>query len=210
MPLNQEVIEASTEPDARSLPANSVVERVVLVNERDETMGTEDKTRAHLLGMLHRAFSIFILNPAGQLLVQKRALTKYHSRGLWSNTCCGHPRPYEAVDKAACRRLREEMGFDSNLREVFSFAYKAKLENGLIENEYDHVLVGFFDGVPKHNPEEISECKWMNLETLRLDIKQHPEKYTYWFGLSFDRFLRVIPFLQSTPADIPAEHRSRL
>jgi len=209
MPVNQEVIEAFTEPDARSLPANSAEERVVLVNEQDKAIGTEDKTRAHLLGMLHRAFSVFILNPAGQLLVQKRSLTKYHSRGLWSNTCCGHPRPYEAVDKAACRRLREEMGFDSNLREVFSFVYNAKLEDGITENEYDHVLVGSFDGIPQPDPSEISERKWVDLETLGADLKEHPENYTYWFRLSFDRFFQVIHFRNPPQSTIPAEHHSR-
>src|SRR5437660_676899 len=117
-------------------------ETVVLVNRHDEAIGITDKTNAHLLGKLHRAFSIFIINSAGQLLVQKRAATKYHSRNLWSNTCCGHPRPSESVEQASRRRLIEEMGFESNLKEVFSFLYRANLEDGLIENEYDHVLVG--------------------------------------------------------------------
>ena len=132
-------------------------EKVVLVNEQDEAIGIEDKTRAHLLGVLHRAFSVFVVNAAGQLLVQKRALTKYHSRGLWSNTCCGHPRPNEVIEKASRRRLREEMGFDSHLSKLFDFVYRANLEDGLIENEYDHVLVGWFEGVPKPDPTEVAD-----------------------------------------------------
>jgi isopentenyl-diphosphate delta-isomerase len=192
MPFNQEVIEAFTEPDALSLPANAPEERVVLVNEHDEPIGIEDKSRAHLLGTLHRAFSVFILNPAGQLLLQKRALTKYHSRGLWSNTCCGHPRPHETISHASRRRLREEMGFESNLREVFSFLYRANLEDGLIENELDHVLVGQFEGVPAPNPSEISEWRWVDVAGLSVDLRRNPENYTCWFRISFDRFLRVL------------------
>ncbi len=182
--------------NAQHLATNTPEERVVLVNERDETIGIEEKTRAHVLGALHRAFSVFIFNTAGHLLVQRRALTKYHSRGLWSNTCCGHPRPGETIAHASRRRLREEMGFESNLNEVFSFLYRANLEDGLIENEYDHVLVGSFEGVPNPDPSEISEWRWMDLETLRVDLKRHPGEYTYWLELSLDRFLQVIPFLK--------------
>jgi isopentenyl-diphosphate Delta-isomerase len=174
-----------------ALLANTSEERVVLVNERDEAIGIEAKTKAHLLGALHRAFSVFVVNSAGQLLVQKRALTKYHSRGLWSNTCCGHPRPEETITEASRRRLTEEMGFESNLKEVFSFVYRADLEDGLIENEYDHVLVGFFDGVPKPDPAEISEWRWVDIEGLSVDLKRCPWNYTYWFRTSFDRFVQV-------------------
>jgi isopentenyl-diphosphate delta-isomerase len=194
MTLDQDVIKIVTKPDARTVAVNTPEERVVLVNEKDKAIGIEDKTRAHLLGVLHRAFSLFVINSAGHLLVQRRALTKYHSRGLWSNTCCGHPRPDEAIDKASRRRLSEEMGFESNLREVFCFVYRAQLEDGLIENEYDHVLVGSFEGVPRPDPSEISEWKWIDLQRLRMDIKEHPEKYTYWFRFSFDRFLQSLHF----------------
>lgn len=164
-------------------------EKVVVVNEHDVAIGVEDKTRAHLLGVLHRAFSIFVMNSAGQLLLQRRALAKYHSRGLWSNTCCGHPRPGESINQASRRRLREEMGFDADLESVFQFRYRADLEEGLIENEYDHVLVGLFDGVPEPNPAEVAECRWEDPTTLSLELEAHPENYTYWFRISFDRVL---------------------
>jgi len=195
MPRNTDVIEAISEPFDQTLVAKTPEERVVLVNEQDEAIGTEDKTRAHLLGALHRAFSVFVINSAGQLLVQKRAATKYHSRNLWSNTCCGHPRPEETIAQASQRRLTEEMGFESNLKEVFSFVYNANLEDGFIENEYDHVLVGFFEGVPKPHPAEISEWRWVDTARLRVDIKKHPAIYTCWFRISLDPFMRIVaPF----------------
>lgn len=172
--------------------SHTTEETVVVVNEQDVAVGVESKTRAHVLGVLHRAFSVFVLNDAGQLLLQRRALMKYHSRGLWSNTCCGHPRPGESVENAARRRLKEEMGFESSLRRVFHFRYRANLEDGLIENEYDHVLVGSFNGVPEPDPVEISEYRWIDPLTLRSDLSAHPETYTYWFRISIDRFLRTI------------------
>jgi|ERR1041384_1817785 isopentenyl-diphosphate Delta-isomerase len=171
---------------------NVTLERVVLVNEQDDVIGTEDKTKAHIRGVLHRAFSVFVLNTTGQLLLQQRAITKYHSRGLWSNTCCGHPRPGETIEGASRRRLREEMGFDSDLNELFHFVYRTELEDGLIEHEYDHVLLGSFEGTPKPNPNEVAEWKWADLTTLRTDLKAHPEEYTYWFRISFDRFVQMI------------------
>ena len=164
-------------------------EKVVVVNEHDLAIGVADKTRAHLLGVLHRAFSIFVTNSAGQLLLQRRALAKYHSRGLWSNTCCGHPRPGESINQASRRRLREEMGFDADLESVFQFRYRADLEEGLIENEYDHVLVGLFDGVPEPNPAEVAEYRWVDPTTLSLELEAHPENYTYWFRISLTVFL---------------------
>ncbi|HXM51195.1 MAG TPA: isopentenyl-diphosphate Delta-isomerase [Pyrinomonadaceae bacterium] len=192
MPFNTNVIEGFTESAVRTLAASTPEERVVLVNEDDEAIGIEDKTKAHRLGKLHRAFSVFVVNSAGQLLVQKRAVTKYHSRNLWSNTCCGHPRPGETIAQASRRRLGEEMGFQSNLKEVFSFIYRANLEDGLIENEYDHVLVGYFEGVPTPDPAEISEYRWVDIPGLSVDLQRDPENYTCWFRISFDRFLRVL------------------
>ncbi|MEK6283537.1 MAG: isopentenyl-diphosphate Delta-isomerase [Acidobacteriota bacterium] len=191
MLLSQDTFERLKQITDGNLPANMTEEKVVMVNERDEAIGIEDKTQAHLLGVLHRAFSVFVINAAGQLLVQRRALTKYHSRGLWSNTCCGHPRPDEAIEKAARRRLREEMGVDSDLSEVFDFVYRANLEDGFIENEYDHVLIGSFEGVPRPDPAEIEEWRWVDMAVLSADLKEHPKRYTYWFRISFDRVLQA-------------------
>lgn len=153
---------------------------VILVDENDKEVGTELKTRAHQEGKLHRAFSIFIFNSKGELLLQKRSSKKYHSGGLWSNTCCSHPVPNETTESAAHRRLKEEMGLDCDLKEVFSFVYKTNLSGGLTEHEFDHVLVGYFDGEPKFNPDEVEEIKWVDAESLTRDIKQNPAKYTYW------------------------------
>lgn len=161
-----------------------VKEEVILVNENDEAIGVEEKFTTHLLGALHRAFSIFIFNSDGQLLLQKRAGTKYHSGGLWSNTCCGHPRPGESTEGASRRRLYEEMGFDCELKEVFDFIYRAELDGGLSEHEYDHVLVGRFDGKPNPNRDEVDDWKWVGLPELKLDIQRNPDAFTYWFKLS--------------------------
>jgi isopentenyl-diphosphate delta-isomerase len=191
MVLNSKEVELLTQT------GHTTEEKVVVVNEHDVAIGVEEKTRAHLLGVLHRAFSIFVTNSAGQLLIQRRALAKYHSRGLWSNTCCGHPRPGESINQASRRRLREEMGVDVNLESVFQFRYRAHLEDGLIENEYDHVLVGLFNGVPEPNPAEVAEYRWVDPATLSLELEAHPENYTYWFRISFDRV-----FEQSNQLDV--------
>jgi farnesyl-diphosphate farnesyltransferase len=156
-------------------------EIVVVVDEQDHIIGVEEKMTAHRLGIPHRAFSIFILNSRAELLLQKRAKTKYHSAGQWSNTCCGHPRLSESIQDAGRRRLKEEMGIDSPVGELFAFRYRAELENGLIENEYDHVLVGQFDGSPQPNPGEVEAWKWMSLRAVQSDALKHPEEYTCWF-----------------------------
>jgi isopentenyl-diphosphate delta-isomerase len=161
-----------------------VREEVILVNENDEAIGVEEKLQAHLIGSLHRAFSIFIFNSAGYLLLQQRASTKYHSQGLWSNTCCGHPRPGESTERASRRRLFEEMGFDCDVREVFGFIYHTELDNGLFEHEYDHVLVGKFDGMPDPSHAEVDDWKWVSLTTLKLDMQRNPDDFTYWFKVS--------------------------
>ena len=135
-------------------------EQLVLVNENDQAIGVGEKIHTHVIGALHRAFSVFIFNSTGQLLLQKRSSTKYHSRGLWSNTCCGHPRPGESIVEASQRRLSEEMGFDCDVKEVFEFIYQAKLDNGLYEHEFDHVLVGRFNESPTPNPDEVEDWKW--------------------------------------------------
>jgi isopentenyl-diphosphate delta-isomerase len=129
-------------------------------------------------------------------------MTKYHSRGLWSNTCCGHPRPGEVLEDAARRRLYEEMGFESHLDELFQFIYFATLEDDLVEHEYDHVLLGRFNGVPKPNPTEVAEWRWLDLSTVSTDLKTSPELYTYWFRLSFDRFLQSLKLQVQEQTDI--------
>jgi farnesyl-diphosphate farnesyltransferase len=163
-------------------------EHVILVNERDEPIGVEEKIRAHLTGALHRAFSVFVFNSSCELLLQRRTSTKYHSRGLWSNTACGHPRPGETIELGSRRRLSEEMGFDSQLTRLFHFVYRAELEEGLVEHEYDHVLVGGFDGVPVPNCTEVAEWRWIDLANLRMEVEEHPERYTYWFRISLEQF----------------------
>ena len=158
-------------------------EHVVLVNENDEVVGSCEKLKAHELGELHRAFSVFVFNNKNELMLQRRALDKYHSAGLWTNTCCSHQRPNETTLDAAHRRLAEEMGFDCELHEKFHFIYRAELENNLIEHELDHVLFGYFDGEPKLNPIEAAEWKWIHLDNLKLEIEQSPESYTAWLKL---------------------------
>ena len=167
---------------------------VILVDENDEEVGTEEKIKTHREGKLHRAFSIFVFNPKGELLLQRRAKIKYHSGGLWTNTCCSHPSPGETLEEAVHRRLKEEMGFDCELEEIFSFTYQVKFDNDLFENEYDHVFIGKFDGEPTPNPEEVDEWKWIDLEELKKDIQENPDSYTYWLKQSIDK---VISYLKS-------------
>lgn len=179
-------------------------EEVVLVNECDQPIGFEEKIAAHRTGALHRAFSVFVFNTLGELLLQRRTSTKYHSRGLWSNTCCGHPRPDETIEQASRRRLSEEMGFDSMLTPLFQFVYSTELEDGLIEHEYDHVLVGHFDGVPTPNCNEVADWKWIDLVTLKTDIEEHADRYTYWFQISLNRVQQA---LEPTLMDVAGESR---
>lgn len=168
------------------------MEHVILVDEADNEIGTEEKLKAHKEGKLHRAFSIFVFNSEGKLLLQQRALSKYHCPGLWANTCCSHPRPNETVEAAAHRRLVEEMGFDCPLKEIFSFTYKAKFDNGLMEHEFDHILLGRFDGTPKANPEEVESWKWVGIDELKQDINANPGRYAYWFRISFERAFSLV------------------
>ena len=157
-------------------------ERVILVNEQDIEVGSEEKLAAHQKGLLHRAFSIFIFNSSGEMLLQKRAKTKYHSGGLWTNACCSHPRHGESIEQAAHRRLREEFGFDCVLERKFSFIYKAELDHDLTEHEFDHVLTGRYDGVvDQFNAEEIEEYRWISLQALQEEVAQAPEHFTVWF-----------------------------
>lgn len=166
------------------------MEHVVLVNEQDQQIGIMEKMAAHIVPRLHRAFSIFIFNSKGELLLQQRALSKYHSPGLWTNTCCSHPCDGETLAQATSRRLMEEMGMHCDMHEVFTFIYKAPVGLGLIEHEFDHVWFGKTDEVPQINTEEVASWKYMRLEDLQADIKAHPELYTEWFKISFDEILR--------------------
>ena len=157
----------------------------MLVDRLGRQVGVDLKERVHLDGALHRAFSIFVFNASGLLLLQRRAAGKYHSGGLWTNTCCGHPRPGEALEQAVHRRLREEMGFDCALREAFHFTYQAHLGNGLIEHEFDHVFVGSFENRPQPNPKEVEAWEWMAPGELALDLDTRPERYSYWLRHCF-------------------------
>ncbi|HEY9177327.1 MAG TPA: isopentenyl-diphosphate Delta-isomerase [Flavipsychrobacter sp.] len=164
-------------------------DEVILVNERDEWLGLEEKMEAHKKGLLHRAFSVFVLNSNNEVLLQKRAQHKYHSGGLWSNTCCSHPRAGESTMYAAHRRLQEEMGFDCEIERVFSFRYRAEVDNMLIENEYDHIYVGYFDGTPKLNSDEVAEYKFVPVDELAARVERNPEDFTVWFRMVFPKFL---------------------
>ena len=166
-----------------------MAERVILVDERDREVGTEDKERAHREGRLHRAFSVFVFNSRGEMLLQRRARGKYHSAGLWTNTCCSHPRPGESVEAAARRRLREEMGMECELHGAFPFVYRAELDGGMTEHEYDHVLVGECDRDPVPDADEVEEWAWADPEALRSRVEEDPESYTYWFRIALPNLL---------------------
>ena len=160
-------------------------ELVVLVDKNDNQIGLMPKMEAHEKAVLHRAFSVFTFNNKGELLLQQRAAHKYHSPLLWTNTCCSHQREGETNIEAGKRRLQEEMGFTTELKEVFSFIYKAPFENGLTEHELDHVMVGDFDGEPNINKDEVESYKWMLLEDVKNDIENNPDIYTEWFKIIF-------------------------
>ncbi len=163
-------------------------EKVILVNEKDEQIGLMPKLEAHEKGVLHRAFSVFIFNDNNELMLQQRALGKYHSPGLWTNTCCSHQRDGESSLDAGARRLKEEMGFTTDLKETTSFIYKAPFDNGLTEHELDHILVGLYNEEPFINKEEVASWKWMPLEEVKEDIAQNPSEYTAWFKIIFQKF----------------------
>ncbi len=163
-------------------------EKVILVNEKDEQIGLMEKIEAHRKALLHRAFSVFVFNDRNELMIQQRALTKYHSPGLWTNTCCSHQREGETNIAAGKRRLEEEMGFTTDLKDTISFIYKAPFDNGLTEHEFDHILVGNFEGEPNLNPEEVAAWKWVALDDLQMDMKKNPHIYTEWFKIIFDKY----------------------
>lgn len=160
-----------------------IQQNVILVDELNREVGLMEKMEAHRKGLLHRAFSVLVFNENGELLLQRRAFGKYHSEGLWTNTCCSHPYPGESILEAGKRRLFEEMGFTCELTEVFSFIYKAELENGLTEHELDHVLVGFSEETPHLNLEEVSAFKWMSIDEIKTEMEQNPSHYTAWFRI---------------------------
>jgi isopentenyl-diphosphate delta-isomerase len=161
-------------------------EQLILVDAEDRELGVGEKMEVHLAGALHRAFSVFVFDGRGRLLLQKRAADKYHSAGLWSNTACGHPRPGEATREAARRRLREEMGFDCELREAFEFLYRAELDGALVEHEYDHVFVGTHEGDPAPDPSEVEEWRWVSMSELRRALSEQPHLYSRWLKLAVE------------------------
>ncbi len=163
-------------------------EKVILVNELDVQIGTMSKMEAHEKGILHRAFSIFIMNAEGETMLQKRAANKYHSPLLWTNTCCSHQREGESNTEAGKRRLQEEMGFITDLTELFSFIYEAPFDNGLTEHELDHVMIGYYNRCPIINLEEVMDWKWMQPADIKEDIHKNPQNYTAWFKIIFEKF----------------------
>lgn len=167
-------------------------EKVILVNEKDEPVGLMPKMEAHEKALLHRAFSVFVLNGKNEIMLQQRAHHKYHSPLLWTNTCCSHQREGESNIQAGSRRLQEEMGFTTELKELFSFIYKAPFDNGLTEHELDHVMIGYYNEIPQINPEEVESWKWMTIEAVKEDMEQHPEIYTVWFKIIFDKFYHYL------------------
>jgi isopentenyl-diphosphate delta-isomerase len=169
-----------------------IEDKVILGDNNDNKIGLMPKLEAHEKGVLHRAFSVFIFNNHGELMLQRRALTKYHSPGLWTNTCCSHQRDGESNISSGKRRLNEEMGFDTELFEKTSFIYKAKFDNGLIEHEFDHVLVGSYNHSPIINSIEVDSWKWMSLENIKKDINDHPDNYTAWFKIIFEKYYKYI------------------
>ncbi|OOV18417.1 isopentenyl-diphosphate Delta-isomerase [Flavobacterium sp. LM4] len=169
-----------------------IEENVILVNTNDEQIGLMPKLEAHEKAVLHRAFSVFILNSKNEIMLQQRAHQKYHSPLLWTNTCCSHQREGESNIEAGSRRLFEEMGFRTELKELFHFIYKAPFDNGLTEHELDHVMIGYYNDSPAINLEEVEDWKWMVIEDVKDDIEKHPEIYTVWFKIIFDEFYHYL------------------
>ena len=167
-------------------------ENVILVNEKDEQIGLMPKLEAHQKAVLHRAFSVFVLNSKNEIMLQQRAHQKYHSPLLWTNTCCSHQREGESNIQAGSRRLFEEMGFKTELKELFHFIYKAPFDNGLTEHELDHVMIGYYNEAPLINPEEVENWKWMKIEDVKTDMELQPVLYTVWFKIIFDEFYHFL------------------
>ena len=171
-------------------------EHVILVDKNDNQIGVMPKMEAHEKALLHRAFSVFVFNSKNELMLQQRALHKYHSPGLWTNTCCSHQREGETNLEAGKRRLKEEMGFETPLEEKISFIYKAPFDNGLTEHELDHIMVGYYESDPIINKDEVESWKWMPLEEVKKDIDKKPEIYTEWFKIIFQKFYQHINLIK--------------
>ena len=159
------------------------MDQIVLVDEQDNVTGSMGKMEAHKQGVLHRAFSVLLFNSKGELLLQKRSADKYHSAGLWTNTCCSHPKPDEPIEVAVRRRLKEEMGIDLQPEYAYKFLYRIELPNNLIEHELDYVFIGQFNGEPVINSSEVENWKFADVAAVKKDAIQNPETYTYWFRL---------------------------
>ena len=166
------------------------MEHVILVNELDEQIGILEKMKAHELGLLHRAFSVFIFNDRGEMLLQQRAVNKYHSGGLWTNSCCSHPRPNEQSIDAAVRRLQEELGFTTPLQKIFDFQYNAPFDNGLTEHEFDHVFAGNYSGRIAPNCDEVQDFIYLPIDEIEISINKNPDRYTAWFCIAFPKVKR--------------------
>jgi len=165
---------------------------VIIVDKDDRVICNEEKIKAHKEGKLHRAFSIFIFNSKKELLLQKRSLKKYHSGGKWSNTCCSHPLDGKDIKEQAEERLKKEMGISTELKGIFSFVYKTKVDNNLTEHEYDHVFLGYYDKDPEPDEKEVENWKWMKIQELKQDIKQNPDAYTPWLKLCLDKVIEKL------------------
>lgn len=161
------------------------MEQVILVDDFDTPLGTMEKMQAHREAKLHRAFSIFIFNNKGEMLLQQRALNKYHSGGLWTNACCSHPKPNETTEAAASRRLFEELGFETSLEKIFDFTYKADFENGLTEYEFDHVFSGIYNGEINFDKTEVADFCYRSVDEIQSALQSHPQKFTEWFKIAF-------------------------
>jgi isopentenyl-diphosphate delta-isomerase len=161
------------------------LQQLILVNEQDEAIGVAEKMEAHQKGLFHRAFSVFIFNAKGEMLLQQRAIKKYHSGGLWTNACCSHPYVNQQIQEAAEKRLQEEMGFTTSLQKAFTFTYKASFENGLTEHEYDHVFIGKYSGTILPSAEEVEDYCYKTINEIEEEIITFPTKYTEWFKIAF-------------------------
>jgi isopentenyl-diphosphate delta-isomerase len=170
-------------------------EKVILVDSNDLQTGLAGKMEAHRQGWLHRAFSVFLFNSNNELLLHQRAIEKYHSAGLWTNTCCSHPRPGESIEAAAHRRLAEEMGISVPLTKLFHFTYRAELEGGLIEHEFDHVFFGRYGGIPSPDPVEVADWKYLGIPAIKKELEQDPQRYTSWFRICFEEAVKRAGFM---------------